>query len=162
MTMINIQHLIDEQQCYETVRKLRWSNGVICPHCMASEDKVIKRGASSKAEFCQRYHCKQCDKDFDDLTNTIFTNRHQPLKTWILCLYFMGLNLSNAQIAKELELNETDVFTMTMQLREGVEQRREPTILSGEVECDEVYVVAGHKGNPTAVKKKGAKQGVID
>ena len=25
----------------------------------------------------------------------------------------------------------------------------------GEVECDEVYVVAGQKGNPEAVKKKG-------
>ena len=43
---------------------------------------------------------------------------------------------------------------MTMQLREGVEQRREPTVLPGEVECDEVYVVAGHKGNPEAVKKR--------
>ena len=162
MAMINIQHLIDEQQCYETVRKLRWSNGVTCPHCMASADKIIKQGTSSKVEFCQRYHCKQCDKDFDDLTHTIFTNRHQPLKTWILCLYFMGLNLSNTQIAKELDLNETDEYIMTMQLREGVEQRREPTILSGEVECDEVYVVAGHKGNSAAVKKKGVRQGVID
>ena len=27
-------------------------------------------------------------------------------------------------------------------------------MLSGEVECDEVYIVAGHKGNPEAVKKK--------
>ena len=27
--------------------------------------------------------------------------------------------------------------------------------LEGEVECDEVYVVAGHKGHPEAVKKKG-------
>ncbi len=27
--------------------------------------------------------------------------------------------------------------------------------LSGEVECDEVYVVAGHKGNPEAVARKG-------
>ena len=54
------------------------------------------------------------------------------------------------------------MYIMTMQLREGVEQRREPTILSGEVECDEVYVVAGHKGNSAAVKKKGVRQGVID
>ncbi|MDP3361803.1 MAG: transposase, partial [Methylobacter sp.] len=30
-------------------------------------------------------------------------------------------------------------------------------ILEGEVECDEVYVVAGHKGQPEAVKKKGRK-----
>jgi len=27
--------------------------------------------------------------------------------------------------------------------------------LSGEVECDEVYVTAGQKGNADAVKKKG-------
>jgi transposase-like protein len=27
--------------------------------------------------------------------------------------------------------------------------------LEGEVELDEVYIVAGHKGNPEAVKKKG-------
>jgi len=26
---------------------------------------------------------------------------------------------------------------------------------SGEVECDEVYVVAGHKGQPAAVAKRG-------
>jgi hypothetical protein len=26
-------------------------------------------------------------------------------------------------------------------------------VLEGEVECDEVYVVAGHKGHPEAVKK---------
>jgi transposase-like protein len=28
-------------------------------------------------------------------------------------------------------------------------------VLVGEIECDEVYVVAGHKGNPEAVAKKG-------
>jgi hypothetical protein len=38
----------------------------------------------------------------------------------VLCLYFMGLNLSNRQIAAELGLNEDDVQQMTSQLREGV------------------------------------------
>ena len=28
---------------------------------------------------------------------------------WILCLYFMGLNLSNDQIAHELDVNRGDV-----------------------------------------------------
>jgi hypothetical protein len=27
---------------------------------------------------------------------------------WILCLYFMGLNLSNQQIAQELDLHPSD------------------------------------------------------
>ena len=51
---------------------------------------------------------------------------------------------------------------MTSTLRSGVEKRREPVQLSGEVECDEVYIVAGHKGNPAAVKKKEEKDGAID
>ena len=38
---------------------------------------------------------------------------------------------------------------------------KEPeVVLSGEVECDEVYIVAGHKGNPEAVKKKKNEKGV--
>ena len=34
-----------------------------------------------------------------------------------------------------------------------VELKPEPQ-LEGTVECDEVYIVAGHKGHPEAVKKK--------
>ncbi len=56
-------------------------------------------------------------KRFDDLTDTVFAGHHQPLKVWMLCLYFMGLNLSNAQIAKELDLNKDDMQKMVSQLR---------------------------------------------
>jgi len=37
---IRIQSLIDDDKCYEAVRKLRWPEGVQCPHCDAQE--VIK------------------------------------------------------------------------------------------------------------------------
>jgi hypothetical protein len=36
-------------------------------------------------------------------------------------------------------------------------QRKPVVRLSGEVECDEVYVVAGHKGHPEAVRKEGER-----
>ena len=48
---------------------------------------------------------------------------------------------------------------MASLLREGVVQRKPEVTLSGEVECDEVYVVAGHKGHPEAVRKKGERGG---
>ena len=38
---------------------------------------------------------------FDDLTGTVLAGHHQPLRVWLLCLYFMGLNLSNRQIDQE-------------------------------------------------------------
>ena len=68
----------------------------------------------------------------------------------------MGLNLS----AQELDLDKDVVQDMTTQLRQGIVQNKPEVTLSGDVECDEVYVTAGHKGNPEALRKKGAKEGV--
>jgi hypothetical protein len=45
---------------------------------------------------------------------------------------------------------------MIQRLREGTVARRPPVVLEGEVECDEVWVVAGHKGPPEAVEQKAA------
>jgi hypothetical protein len=44
---------------------------------------------------------------------------------------------------------------MTTQLRQGMVTKAPSPTLSGEVECDEVYIVAGHKGQPDEVAKKG-------
>ena len=66
----------------------------------------------------------------------------------------MGLNLSNEQIAQELGIDPDDTQVMASQLREGIVQHQPAVVLSGEVECDEVYVVAGHKGQPDVVDKK--------
>jgi len=156
MLEINIIHLLDDAKCYETVRKMRWQSGICCPKCNSLS--VIKRGKDETQAERQRYQCKECGVNFDDLTDTIFARHHQPLRVWILCLYFMGLNLSNCQIAKELGLDKDDVQKMTTQLRQGIVDGKGEVQLSGEVECDEVYVTAGHKGNPDAVKKKGRQR----
>ena len=44
---------------------------------------------------------------------------------------------------------------MTEALRHGLTAKLPPVVVRGEVEIDEVYVVAGHKGNPAALAKKG-------
>jgi transposase-like protein len=149
--MVNIKNLIDDAKCFETVQQLRWPNGVTCPRCTSQH--VTKNGTDETQPHRQRYRCQNCHRGFDDLTETIFAGHHQPLSTWILCLYFLGLNLSNQQIASELDLCVSDVQEMTSQLREGIVVRRPQVQLRGAVECDEAYVVAGHKGQPGAVKK---------
>ena len=58
-----------------------------------------------------------------------------------------------------MNLNSDDVQRMTEPLREGIVARQPEPVLAGEVECDEVYIVAGHKGHPEAVKKKGVGDG---
>ena len=82
-----------------------------------------------------------------------------PLKLapMVLCLYLMGLNLSNRQIAQGL--GGSDVQAMTEQLRRGLVAKAPASRLEGEVEIDQVYVVAGHKGQPAAVAKRGVWDG---
>ncbi len=152
---LRIQNLIDDERCYEAVRKLRWGSELRCPHCGAK--KIVKRGRDEREAGRQRYECKECGKRFDDLTNTVFAGHHQPLKVWMIFLYFLGLNLSTRQIAQELNLNKDDAQHMAEVLRSGVVEKKPAACLSGEVECDEVYVVAGHKGQPDAVKKSTAR-----
>jgi len=156
---LNIHNLIDDAKCFEAVRNLRWPSEVQCPHCQSNH--IVKRGKDDAQEHRQRYECKSCDKRFDDLTGTVFAGHHQSLKVWIIFLYFMGLNLSTAQIAKELSLNKDDAYYMSNILRTGVVENKSEPELTGEVECDEVYVVAGHKGKPESVKKKEENRDAI-
>ncbi len=156
---IDLQTLIDDGKCFESVRQLRWAEGVSCPEGQSKQ--VNKRGFDETQAQRQRYQCKDCQKNFDDLSGKIFTGHHQPLRKWILCLYLMGLNLSNNQIAQELDLNKDDVQQMTSQLRAGIVENKPEVQLSGAVECDEVSVIAGHKGQPEVVKKKDGKDGYV-
>jgi transposase-like protein len=158
--MVNIGNLIEERRCYEMIREMRWESGVKCVKCGSRE--VKKNGV--EAEGCQNYSCSKCGKYFDDVTDTIFSGRHKSIKIWVLCLYFMGLNLSNAQIARELDMCESEVQRMTTELREGIEKKteEEPVELSGSVEMDEVYITAGHKGKAEEVKKNSGADGETD
>src|SRR5919202_2585254 len=115
---VNITNLVDDVQCYQTVRDLRWPDGINCPSCECKH--VVKLGFDDTESARQRYACTDCHTRFDDLTDTIFAGHHQPLKVWILCLYFMGLNISHEQIAQELDVHCSDVQQMTTQLRQGI------------------------------------------
>jgi transposase-like protein len=117
---VNLASLLDDAKCFALVRQHRWPEGVRCPGC--GSDAVVRNGHDDTQPHRQRYRCQACASRFDDLSGTVLAGHHQPLRVWVLCLYFMGLNLSNRQIAAEL---------------------------------DEVYVVAGHKGQPAAVAKRG-------
>lgn len=121
-SVINISQLMSDEACFAQVREQRWPDGVRCPHC--ESDQVTKRGKDDTQIHRQRYQCKSCTKQFDDLTGTICEGRHQPLKMWMLCLYLMSLSLSNKQIAAELGLNKDDVYQMTKELREGIHQKK--------------------------------------
>ena len=155
--LANLSGLMDDAKCFAFVRQHRWPEGVHCPRC--GSPAVVRDGCDDTQLYRQRYRCKACAFRFGDLTDTVLAGHHQPLRVWVLCPYFMGLNLSNQQIAKELGLCGSDVQAMTEQLRRGLAAKTAAVELTGEVEIGEVYVVAGHKGQRVAVAKRGGSDG---
>jgi len=115
---VNIKHLVDDVQCYQTVRELRWPDGVACPSCESQHG--MKRGLDDTEPARQRSECHDCDQRFDDGTAPIFAGHHPPLKGWSLWLYCMGRNVSNEPMAHAWSVDEREVYHMTAQLRDGI------------------------------------------
>jgi len=61
-SIIQITQLVDDAKCFETARKFRWPNGVLCPHCL--DTNVIKYGHDNTQIHRQRYYCKNCSRSF--------------------------------------------------------------------------------------------------
>ena len=80
---------------------------VVCPYCKSKDCE--ETGAASKKKPTLRYRWNSCAKNSNDLTKTIFRSSHVSLKNRICCLYLMGLNISNSQIAKALDVSERTV-----------------------------------------------------
>ena len=157
--LLNLANLLDDAKCFGLVRQHRWPDGVRCPGCGSAG--VARHGRDDRQPHRQRYRCTACTGRFDDLSGTVLAGHHRPLRVWVLCLYLMGLNLANRQIARELDLSVSDVQAMTEQLRAGLVAKAPAVVLDGAVEVDEVYVVAGHKGHPAAVAKKAVPGGGV-
>ncbi len=147
--LINLSGLMNDAKCFASMHHDRWPEGVCCPSCDSS--LVIRDGCNDTQSSRQRYQCKACASRLDDLTGTVLAGHHQPPRVCVLCLPFMGLNLSNWQIAGELGTAVSDVQAMTLQLRAGLLAKVPAADLTGEVKpdtrvfsgIDEVYVWPG-------------------
>jgi transposase-like protein len=149
---IRIHDLISPEKCFDFLRKERWPKGIRCPKC--TSNRVKKNGHKDSDPLCQKYKCRNCGRRFNDFSGVFLAKKHHPISVWVVMLYLMGINLSNSQIAAELDLDVDVAQTMTMALRRDIYDRKPGCKLTGVVECDEVYVKAGHKGHPEAVRRK--------
>ena len=123
--LVNLSGLLDDAKCFAFVRQRRWPEGVRCPGC--SSEAVIRDGCDDTQPCRQRHRCKACGGRFDDLTGTVLAGHHQPLRVWVLCLYFMGLNLLTRQAA----LDQAEDGRLVLRQRAAPRRTRQPAAPSG-------------------------------
>jgi len=136
--------------CREYIRRLRWPNGFICPHCgWTGEPWMTSRGL---------LHCQACQGQTSLTAGTIFQDTRKPLRMWFMAMWYItnqknGVSALGLQRVLGLGSYET-AWTWLHKLRRAM-VRPGRDALSGTVEVDETYVGGverGKRGRNTETK----------
>ena len=104
----------NEEAAISHVEKLRWPEGVICPHCESVR--------TSRIMSSQYHQCKDCRKKFTVRTGTIFERSHIPLDKWVYAMYLLQTarkGISSVQLSKELGIKQSSAWFLLHRLREA-------------------------------------------
>jgi transposase-like protein len=139
MTTFNEPQHQTEEAARMWFEKLRWPDGVVCPHC----GTLGRAYARSKPGL---YRCaeKECRKDFSVTTKSVMESSHIPLRLWaqgftLLCSSKKGM--SAHQIHRTLKITYKSAWFLCHRIREAM-RTGGLELLGGEgkvVEADETY-----------------------
>lgn len=107
--------LPDHTACLRTIRRERWPNGVICPHCQS--EQTVKKGTTSKD--AQRYRCRGCQRIFNDLTGTIFSGHRLSLPEMVYIIENIDTEKTK-QIARDLDRSYKTVLDFSNKIEENI------------------------------------------
>ena len=106
--------------------------------CIECESEcVVKTGLSKNG--IQTYKCKNCNKRFDALTDTIFSGTHltyEQIETFIQCFKH---KISIRKTAIRMKVNKKTVHLLRLKMIDSLKEIREEVQLLGQVESDEIY-----------------------
>ncbi|NVK19778.1 MAG: transposase [Methylocystaceae bacterium] len=103
----------DEQACIDHLAKIRWKNGVVCPHCL-SKRKIHKFSDN------RRYKCADCRKQFTVRVGTIFEDSRLPLQKWFMAFHLVTsqeAGVSSLQLSKEISVTQKTAWMMLERIR---------------------------------------------
>jgi transposase-like protein len=132
----------DEDAARNTLERLRWPNGPVCPKCAGVEPYRITPKPGSKTRK-GLWKCKACRKQFTVTVGTIFEDSHIPLGKWLMAIHLMCASkkgMSAHQLHRMLGVTYKSSWFMCHRIRYAM--GRPPLVdkLKGIVEADETYV----------------------
>ena len=69
-----------EDDCIEYIKKIRWSNGFICPKCTSSKAWETTGGLM---------HCSNCGYQTSITAGTVFQGTRKPLRLWFNVIWWV-------------------------------------------------------------------------
>ncbi len=154
----------NEEAARKHLEAIRWPDGVICPHCGATEDARPLGGESMGAGW---YYCAACKDKFTVRTGSIFERSHVPLHKWLLAFRLMASSkkgISAHQLHRTLAVTYKTAWFMAHRIREAMRPGDDGYKggLGGKgkvVEADETFV--GGKAKNRAYREPAKKEAVV-
>jgi transposase-like protein len=109
--------LPDDEACMQTLRRLRWRDGVMCPHCDGAD--LTEIGMTSKD--AQRHRCNDCESTFNDLTGTVFAKHRLSLPEMFYIIRARD-ETSTSKIAQQLDRSYKPVLKFVHKIQNALEE----------------------------------------
>lgn len=157
---INAPHFQDADKAREYLERIRWADGVICPHCGTVGEHYKLEG---KAHRDGLWKCVACREQFTVTVGTVFERSKIKLNIWLQAVYFLCSSkkgMSSHQLHRTLGVTYKTAWFMTHRIREAMATN--PSGLlgggGGVVEADETYWGTSPRSKKaTAIRKAGGK-----
>ena len=141
-----------EAKCRKAIFESRWEkDDVVCPFCGQHHCHTRKDGS---------FRCPHCGKNFSVTVGTIFENTKISLRKWFIAMYLISAHkkgISSVQLATDIHVTQKTAWYILHKVRTLFKQD-ESIVLSGMVECDEMYL-GGRETNKHQSKKTEGTQG---
>src|SRR5687767_3763512 len=82
----------DEASARETLERLRWPNGPICPHCgvVGTAYRLTPKPGSKTRQGLWKCRENACRKQFTVTVGTVFADSHIKLGVWVAAIKLMA------------------------------------------------------------------------
>lgn len=150
---------VSERELWAVLIRVRWPHGPCCPCCGEDDPEYLELIDADYRGGLGRWRCRVCAEagdlgeggTFTPLTGTILKGMRVDIRTlWLIVERFVE-GKASVETAKESDVHRHTTDRHFRLLRAAIYQARseEPIALGPEdiVEGDEVYIIAGLKGN---------------
>src|ERR1017187_7130472 len=131
-----IRYFSAPQAAFDFMVKLRWPDGVKCPHCGSQDVRFISTR--------KLWECKCCDKkkQFSVRVGTILEDSALALEKWLAAIWMIANDkngVSSYEVHRAIGVTQKTAWFMLHRIRLAM-QTGTFEKFSGEVEADETYI----------------------
>jgi transposase-like protein len=142
-----IDHLMDEEACYNFLVSTLHPEGLRCVHCGRQDGLRVHH--RHRAPILD-YRCKHCKAVFNIFTGTVFQKTHRKSSQIVLVLKGFSQGVPTAQLARELCCGRKQLLELRhrLQAASAAAAARQPAVSGPVAEADEMFQNAGEKRRP--------------